>query len=265
MEDSTDNTNDEKGGKSNDPNAKGSPGSIITKLSKEEFDELTKKKHHGPVHYIKKVAKKTVGKFKEGAEESIGFVVVYTEDVAAADMKPESDHPIRDRLMDFDRETTKVQQAAKKKVQEVQQGAKAFAKPVQRSMQWVGKMVHEWRDMDENKLKEKIADPHARNNLFSAIGSAIKYGSLAKAGLLLNPVFLFLSITKGINHNRNITRLRNEIMGELDAEIEIINEKIHQADQDKKPHEKYKLMRFRKELEKKKLRVGGGQKISRVL
>lgn len=238
---------------------------MISKVSKEEFDQITKKKYHGPAHYIKKVAKKTAGKFKEGAEESIGFVVVYTEDVAAADMKPESDHPIRDRLMDFDRETTKVQQAAKKKVQEVQQGAKAFAKPVQRSMQWVGKMVHEWRDMDENKLKEKIADPHARNNLFSAIGSAIKYGSLAKAGLLLNPVFLFLSITKGINHNRNITRLRNEIMGELDAEIEIINEKIHQADQDKKPHEKYKLMRFRKELEKKKLRVGGGQKISRVL
>lgn len=256
-----------KGGtsKSTASSAEKPSDSIITKLSKEEFDELTKKKHHGPVHYIKKVAKKTAGKFKEGAEENIGFVVMYTEDVAAADMKPESDHPIRDRLMDFDRETTKVQQAAKKKVQEVQQGAKAFAKPVQRSMQWVGKMVHEWRDMDENKLKEKIADPHARNNLFSAIGSAIKYGSLAKAGLLLNPVFLFLSITKGINHNRNITRLRNEIMGELDAEIEIINEKIHQADQDKKPHEKYKLMRFRKELEKKKLRVGGGKKISRVL
>lgn len=177
--------------------------------------------------------------------------------------KPESDHPIRDALMDIDQKTTKLQQGAKKKVQEVQNAGKAFMKPINRTGQWVSKMVHEWRDLDETKLKEKIADPYARKGLFNAIRTAIKYGSLAKAGLLMNPLFLFLAGYRKYTVNANKDRLRNEMMGELEAEIEIINEKISDAKHDKKA--KYRLMRFKNELEKKKLRVGGGKKVSKVL
>lgn len=242
----------------NDPN-QDSGNNLVTRLSDDEAEQLLqKKKFHGPAHYIKKKAKKIASKFGEETEfsEASGDI---------NDMKPESDHPIRDALIDIDRKTVKTQQAAKKKVQELDQAGRAFIKPVQRTGQWIGNMVHQWRDANENNIKEKLADPHARKNLFSTIGEAIKIGSLAKAGLLLNPIFLFLTITRGINNNKKIVRMRNEMLGELDAEMEIISEKIHQADLEKKYKEKYRLMRFKKELEKKKLRVGGGKKISRVL
>ena len=62
---------------------------------------------------------------------------------------------------DVDRTLAKTQQAAKKKVQGIMNTGKAFMKPVKRTRDWVMKLVHDWKDADETKIKEKIADPHA--------------------------------------------------------------------------------------------------------
>lgn len=183
----------------------------------------------------------------------------------ADDDKPESDHPVKDVLTDIDRELVSKHQKAKKKVQDVQNVGRAFMKPINRTSQWIGNMINQWKDADENNIKERMADPHARKNIFTAIGAAIKYGSLLKAGLLLNPVFLFLSVTKGIGRNKKEFRIRNEMIGEIKTELEIIDEKIKDAERAEDRKAKYQLMRLKNEINKKLLRVGGAKQWKKIL
>lgn len=204
--------------------------------------------------------------YVEDGGEEIALESVIIEAVGDADdNKPESDHPIKDTLTDLDRQTVKFQQAAKKRVQDVQNVGRAAMKPVNRTAQWVTKLVYDWKDADENNIKEKMADPHARKNIFSAVGWAIKMGSLAKAGLLLNPVFLFLTVTKNFGKNKKMMRLRNEMLGELKTELDIIDEKIKDAERARNNPEKYRLMRFKNELHKKYLRVADNTKLNKIL
>lgn len=179
--------------------------------------------------------------------------------------RPQSDHPVKDVLTDIDRELTKKQQGAKKAVQNVQNVGRAFVKPAVRTKQWITNMVSNWKDADENNIKEKMADPHARSNLFSAIRKAIIGGSLLKAGLLLNPVFLALTVTRGLGKNKREFRLRNEMIGELKTELGIIDEKIKDADRVGDNKAKYQLMRFKNELNKKLLRVGGSKEWKKII
>ena len=182
----------------------------------------------------------------------------YTEAVGDADdMRPESDHPIKDTMQDIDRSLAKNQQAAKKKVQGMINTANTFIKPVKRTHQWVMKIVNDWKDKNETQIKEKFADPHARKNIFNAITWCIKTGSFVKAGLLLNPIFLFLTITKNITKKDNNMRIRHEMIGELKSELEIIDVKIQDAAKNNHDSDKYKLMRLKNEINKKLLRVGG--------
>lgn len=190
--------------------------------------------------------------------DSIVFESVYTEAVGDADdMKPQSDNPVRETLQDVDRKLTKVQQGTKKRVQSVMNTGKVFMKPVKRTHEWVSKLANDWKDNDENKVKEKLADPTARKNVFSAISWCIKTGSFLKAGLLLNPIFLFLTITKGVGKNKKEFRLRNEMIGELKTELTVIDEKIEDARRAGDNQAKYKLMRLKNEIDKKLKRVGG--------
>lgn len=175
------------------------------------------------------------------------------------DHKPESDHPIRDTLAEVDKKSAEVNQKIKKGVQGAGNVVKTAVKPVVRTKQWVTNMISDWKDADENKVKEKLADPKARKNIFSAIGWCIKTGSILKAGLLFNPIFLFLSITRGVTKDKREYRIRNEMIGELKTEIEVIDEKIKDADRNGDNKAKYQLMRLRNEVNKKLLRVSGSE------
>ena len=145
----------------------------------------------------------------------------------------------------------------KKTVQNIQNAGRAFVKPIKRTEQWINNMVNNWKDVDETRIKEKLADPYARKNIFTAIKKAISAGSLLKAGILLNPVFLFLSLTKGIGNHKKEGRIRNEMIAELKTEIEICEEKIRDADRDSNYQAKYQLKRFKNELNKKLARAAG--------
>lgn len=179
--------------------------------------------------------------------------------------RPKSDHPIKDIFMDIDRETTKKQQEAKKKVQDLKNVGRAMMKPVNRTKSWISRMVHDWKDADENNIKEKMADPRTRNNLYSAIKKAIIGGSLLKAGILFNPLFLFLSVSRLAGKDKRIFRIRNEMIGEIKAELAIIDEKIRDANDKHDNAEKYKLMRLKNELNKKLIRVGGTKEMSKMI
>ena len=170
------------------------------------------------------------------------------------DGRPESDHPVRDAMMDIDRKTAEVGAKVKKGAKTVTQGVKAATKPVKRIDRWLTSAVQKWQNKSEDKIKEEMADPHHRKNLYGIIKSAIVNGSLMKAGLLLNPIFLAMKLYK----HQNKDRLRTEMIGELKTEMEIIDEKIRDCPYTPEGRRaKYKLMRFKNELNKKLMRVGG--------
>ena len=142
---------------------------------------------------------------------------------------------------------------------------RAAMKPYNRTKQWIGNMIANWKDANETNIKEKMADPHSRKNLYNAIKKAITTGALFKAGILMNPLFLFLAITKKVGDNKKSFRIRNEMIGELKTEMSIIDEKIKDADQKGDNKAKYELMRLKNELNKKLLRVVGGKGWSKII
>mgnify|MGYP003571253655 CR=1 FL=1 len=186
--------------------------------------------------------------------------------VGSADKdKPESDHPIKDVLMDIDRKFTKVQQHAKKGVQNVVNVGRAAVKPAKRTKQWVDNMITSWNDTKETKIKERLAEPKERMNLIKALHTSIRDGALFKAGLLLNPFLLGIRI---LSHNKNSKkeqRLKNEMILELQQEEEIIKEKIKDAEQKNDYQAKYQLMRFQTELKKKLWRVAGNKNVVNMI
>ena len=188
---------------------------------------------------------------------------VMTEEVGDADDgRPKSDHPIKDILLDVDRTTTKAQQKAKKAAQDAINVGKAAMKPINRTKSWINGMISKFKDANETNIKEKMADPYARKGLFNAIRKAVTAGALLKAGILLNPVFLFLAVSLKVSNNSKEFRIRNEMITELKNEMDIVQMKIDSATN---PSDKAKLMRFKNELNKKLLRVGGGKKWAKII
>lgn len=187
------------------------------------------------------------------------------EDPNADPERPTSDHPVKDTIQDIDRILTKKGAAAKKKVNDAINVGRVVTKPVKRTIGWIDNIINRLKDANETKVKEQLADPHSRSAIFKAIKAAIRAGALYKAGLLLNPIFLFLAVTNTVSKRRKNIRLRSEVIGQLKAELEVTEEKIRDADRSGDNSAKYKLMRFKTELEKKLIRVGGGKEIARII
>lgn len=183
---------------------------------------------------------------------------VYQEEVGDADdNKPESDNPIRDTMMDIDQKVSEGIGSLKRGAGKVRQTARAVAKPFKRVLNFIDTQIEKWRDSNENDIKEQLADPHQSNSLIKAFKSAVKYGAIYKAGLLLNPIFIFLAAAKHLDSRNNKFRIRNEMIGELKTELQVLEEKIKDADANKDRKAKYQMMRLKNELTKKLIRVGG--------
>lgn len=185
-------------------------------------------------------------------------VQLYHEEVGDADdNKPESDNPIRDTMMDIDRKVSEGIGSLKRGAGKVRQTARAVTKPFKRVLNFIDAQIEKWRDSNENDIKEQLADPHQSNSLIKAFKSAVKYGAIYKAGLLLNPIFIFLAAAKHLDSRNNKFRIRNEMIGELKTELQVLEEKIKDADANKDRKAKYQMMRLKNELTKKLIRVGG--------
>ena len=183
---------------------------------------------------------------------------VFTEEVGDADDdKPESDNPIRDTMMDIDRKVSEGIGSLKRGAGKVRQTARAVTKPFKRVLNFIDGQIEKWRDSNENDIKEQLADPHQSNSLIKAFKSAVKYGAIYKAGLLLNPIFIFLAAAKHLDSRNNKFRIRNEMIGELKTELQVLEEKIKDADANGDKKAKYQMMRLKNELTKKLIRVGG--------
>jgi len=201
-------------------------------------------------------------------EESFDLDQILLEKVAPEPEKPTSDSTtenITHTLQDLDRAMASKSAGAKKKANEVVNLGKVAVKPFKRTSGWINSLLSRFADANENNIKAKMADPKSRNQLISTLKKTILAGSLYKAGLLLNPIFLFLAVTLKIKGNRDKVKIRNQLIGELKQELEILDEKINDARSSGDRGAKYKLMRFRNKLQEKLVRVGGDKATAKVL
>jgi len=172
---------------------------------------------------------------------------------------PQSDHPIRDTLIDVDQKLSSYQQSLKHGTQNVINVGKAIAKPFKRIGSWLGGLVDFWKDKDEEELKKDLADPENRYTLYKAARTGIHYWALGYAGLLLNPIFLYLQASKLWTRTANRDRIRNEMINEINTELQIIDEKIEYAKEHNDLKNQFKLMRYKDQIRKKLIKVAGGK------
>lgn len=167
---------------------------------------------------------------------------------------------IQNKAVDADVKMQKGMSNAQQGIKEVKNAVKAVARIPGNIIDGIKGKLDEWNKMDEDKRKAKMLEPGYRNDVHKRIMKLIKYGAAWKfLGPLLSIKAWFISkvyrgtIGKSLE-KRNI-RLRNELIAELDAEIEITNEKIQDAGSTGDQKQKYQLMRIKKKLEAERVRV----------
>jgi len=167
---------------------------------------------------------------------------------------------IQNKAIDTDVKMQKGMSNAQQGMKELKNAAKAVARIPGNIIDGIKGKLDEWNKLDEDKRKEKMLQPGYRNDIHKRIMKLIKYGAAWKfLGPLLSIKAWFISkvykATIGKSLEKRDIRLRNELVAELDAEIEITNEKIQDAGSTGDQKQKYQLMRIKKKLEAERVRV----------
>lgn len=183
------------------------------------------------------------------------FSLPLTEEVGSADdAKPQSDSPLRDGMMDIHRSLTGV----KNNIITVGKAVGgAAAAPVHKIAEIIQNGLNFWKNKSEKEIKEELADPNKRNDLYKNVRRAIGIYAWWAIGFW-NPLIWYYQLTRLWDKRpENVQRLRNEMEGELKTEIQIVNEKIADANSKGDNKAKYQLMRFKNELNKKLNNITG--------
>lgn len=150
--------------------------------------------------------------------------------------------------MDVDRKTLKHQQEAKRKVQKGINTGKAVLKPVARTKQWLTNIVDSLIKRDEDKVKaEIIENPSYRTALYKAGRLALKLGLFGLCFTINGYLGAAYAIIQGAKL-ADKQRLKKEVQEEFMAELEIIDDKIKQADEAGDLESKYKMVRLRSKM-----------------
>lgn len=164
------------------------------------------------------------------------------------------------KAMDKDRETLAKQQGAKKGLTKALNTGKAVLKPVTRTKQWLTKVVDSVIKRDEDKVKAEIIENDSyRSSVYKAARLALKLGM---TGLFfsiqpyLGATYVAVQGLKAYDKQR----LKKEVQQEMEAELEVINEKIEDLSRSDKPEDlkkKYEYMRMKKKVEQQILKAPG--------
>lgn len=165
------------------------------------------------------------------------------------DDRPESDPEIGDRIANgiekFGRNVGKVFDATiKKPFDSLVDGAK--------------KMANAWKNMSDNQIKEILLDPSKEHDAWANVRRLIKAGLLVQTGLIFNPLIWYYQLTKiWARRGSNVQRVREDLTNELEATIEVAQNKIDEARSHGNHEDLEQLIRWRKKLELMLARLGG--------
>lgn len=164
------------------------------------------------------------------------------------------------KAMDKDRKSLAKQQKAKKGVQKTVNTGKALLKPITRIKQWLVKVTDSLIKRDEDHVKaELIENPSYRSALYKATRIALAVG-LTGFVFTIQPYIAMAMIGVAGLREADKRRLREEARQELEAEIDIIEKKIHdleyaRGDVESNNKQKYEYMRLKRKLEGDLMRI----------
>ena len=203
------------------------------------------------------------GEQKLSSGKTVQEMFMFLESSEPHSLGSNATYPKEDTLtkaMDRDRESLPKQQEAKKGLTKVANTVKAGLKPIDRTKQWLTKVVDSFIKKDEDKVKASIIENTSyRSTIFKASRLALKLG--------ITGAFWSLAPWMGIAYAgiqamklADRPRLKREVMREMEAELEVVEAKIQDLNQmhPETPEirkEKYEYMRIKKKIEDYLLRA----------
>lgn len=117
----------------------------------------------------------------------------------------------------------------------------------------------------ENSIKEDVRDKKVKGIPFK-VTKLIKTAAIAGTAWAINPAILALGILAKMTIGKYLTaREKDRLMNELTQELEIVEEKIKDADANGDKEKKYQLMRLRNEIKRNKMKISSGTRASEYL
>lgn len=163
---------------------------------------------------------------------------------------------VQNKALDTNVQFKKTVAKGRRTAQDARNAGKAVAKVPRNISDSIKKTVNDWDELDDNRRKEYIIQPGYRKKYFKALQLAIAHGVAWSINPLLNIV---LAIGSKISASKD-ERMKNELIRELKAEIEVTKEKIEDARGNGDNQEKYKLMRIKEKLDAELTRVTANAK-----
>ena len=111
--------------------------------------------------------------------------------------------------------------------------------------------VNKLDEMDDNRRKDYMTKPGFRKKWFRNLKLAILYGGATAYKIALLPIVM---MGRHFSKQKD-RRMRNELVRELDTSIEVVNEKINDANAESDRKEKYRLIRIKNQLQAERTRV----------
>ena len=234
------------------------PESLKAEIGSPRENDLTSK---SPSEGKKKVTKKTDSHNSysdDDDEDDVDDDVDDDDDKHPVPKKPvKPKQSLADKVqtgaMDTDMKIQKASAAAEEKLTGVKNAVKAIVRIPAQFIEKIKNKVAEFDAMDEEKKKKAILNPGYRNSIFKLFKTALKYGISYQVHFLL-PVVLYI-YDHSATGKAKAARIRNQLIMELDAEIDIVKEKIKDAENANDNDSKYQLMRIQKKLEGERIRV----------
>lgn len=126
------------------------------------------------------------------------------------------------------------------------------------------KVASKIKDM-ENSIKEDVRDKKVKGIPFK-VTKLVKTAAIAGTAWAISPAIVGLGILGKMTIGKYLTaREKDRLMNELTQELEIVEEKIKDADANGDKEKKYQLMRLRNEIKRNKMKISSGTRASEYL
>lgn len=135
--------------------------------------------------------------------------------------------------------------ASNQRKQEIGNAIKAFTKLPRNFFKNIKADIQKIDEMDDDRRKRYMTEPGFRKKAFRNLKLAILYGSAASVSIAYIPIVM---IARHFSKEKD-SRMRNELMRELQTEIKVCDAKIEDAQSSDDRQEKYRLIRIKDKLQ----------------
>lgn len=180
----------------------------------------------------------------------------FLEKGEADDKKPQSDNPMRDGLLEIDKLIRNVRNTG---ISIGKIGKSLIIDPAKKASTAMSGWINYWKTRSDKQVKEDLMFPEKRKNLWRNFKRWLKLEMFLSSIAGWNWVLLvYYQLSKWwANRPEAKAKMRAEILSELQAEFEILDEKIERAKNNKDFEKEAQLKRVKAQLQLKQQQVAG--------